>query len=55
MLSKKILVMTQFLFREKESNNYMKKMFSDWQAKGITSVLHEKKVDMQIIHQQYMH
>ena len=25
------------------SASYMKDMFSDWQAKGITSVLHEKK------------
>ena len=25
------------------SDRYMKEMFSDWQAKGITSVLHEKK------------
>ncbi len=32
-----------FIQGEKESNNYMKKMFSDWQAKGITSVLHEKR------------
>ena len=32
-----------FIQGEKESNDYMKKMFSDWQAKGITSVLHEKK------------
>ena len=28
---------------EKESNDYMKNMFSDWQAKGITNVLHEKR------------
>ena len=32
-----------FIQGEKESNNYMKSMFSDWQAKGITSVLHEKR------------
>ena len=28
---------------EKASTNYMQTLFSDWQAKGITSVLHEKK------------
>ena len=27
----------------------MKKYFSDWQAQGITSVLHEKEEGMQII------
>ena len=32
-----------FIQGVKESENYMKKMFSDWQAKGITSVLHEKR------------
>ena len=32
-----------FIEGEKKSLNYMKDMFSDWQAKGITSVLHEKK------------
>ena len=32
-----------FIQGEKDSENYMKKMFSDWQAKGITSVLHEKR------------
>ena len=25
-----------FIQGEKDSNNYMKKIFSDWQAKGIT-------------------
>ena len=32
-----------FIQGEKDSENYMKKMFGDWQAKGITSVLHEKR------------
>ena len=32
-----------FIQGEKDSNAYMKSMFSDWQAKGITSVLHEKR------------
>ncbi len=32
-----------FILGEKESFNYMKNIFDDWQAKGITSVLHEKK------------
>ena len=32
-----------FIQGEKESTQYMKKMFNDWQAKGITSVLHEKR------------
>lgn len=32
-----------FIHGEKESFDYMKNIFSDWQAKGITSVLHEKK------------
>ncbi len=32
-----------FIEGEKESSSYMKELFSDWQAKGITSVLHEKK------------
>ena len=27
----------------KDSDNYMKNLFNDWQAKNITSVLHEKK------------
>ena len=31
-----------FIEGEKESAAYMKAMFSDWQAKGVTSVLHEK-------------
>ena len=32
-----------FIHGEIESYNYMKTYFDDWQAKGITSVLHEKK------------
>lgn len=32
-----------FIEGTKESDKYMKSIFSDWQAKGITSVLHEKR------------
>jgi glycine/D-amino acid oxidase-like deaminating enzyme len=32
-----------FVEGEKDSKNYMKGLFHDWQAQGITSVLHEKK------------
>ena len=32
-----------FIEGEKASTDYMKGLFHDWQAKGITSVLHEKK------------
>jgi len=32
-----------FIEGEKESDAYMKNIFDDWQAKGITSVLHEKR------------
>ncbi len=32
-----------FIEGEQDSMDYMKGLFSDWQAKGITSVLHEKK------------
>jgi glycine/D-amino acid oxidase-like deaminating enzyme len=32
-----------FVEGEKDSMSYMKGLFDDWQAKGITSVLHEKK------------
>lgn len=32
-----------FIEGEKESMAYMKGLFDDWQARGITSVLHEKK------------
>src|SRR3546814_8251311 len=32
-----------FIAGEADSMTYMKGLFDDWQAKGITSVLHEKK------------
>ena len=32
-----------FIEGQKDCMNYMKNIFDDWQAKGITSVLHEKK------------
>ena len=32
-----------FVHGEKKSFDYMKNIFDDWQAKGITSVLHEKR------------
>ena len=32
-----------FVYGEKKSLDYMKNIFDDWQAKGITSILHEKK------------
>ena len=32
-----------FIEGEKDCMKYMKGMFDDWQAQGITSVLHEKK------------
>src|SRR5246127_1811951 len=32
-----------FIEGAKDSMNYMKGLFDDWQAQGITSVLHEKK------------
>ena len=32
-----------FLEGEKDCANYMKGIFDDWQAQGITSILHEKK------------
>jgi hypothetical protein len=34
---------SHFVEGEAESLGYMKGLFDDWQAKGITSVLHEKK------------
>lgn len=34
---------SDFIEGEKECTAYMKQFFSDWQAQGITSVLHEKK------------
>ena len=33
---------SEFIEGEKDCMNYMKGMFDDWQAQGITSVLHEK-------------
>lgn len=32
-----------FIEGKKDSDEYMKSLFSDWQAQGITSVLHEKR------------
>jgi len=32
-----------FIEGEKDSLNYMRSIFNDWQARGITSVLHEKR------------
>jgi glycine/D-amino acid oxidase-like deaminating enzyme len=34
---------SEFIEGEADSMKYMKRLFDDWQAKGITSVLHEKK------------
>ena len=34
---------SEFIEGEKACHDYMKNIFSDWRAKGITSVLHEKK------------
>jgi len=34
---------SEFIEGEADCMKYMKRLFSDWQAKGITSVLHEKK------------
>jgi len=34
---------SEFIEGSKDSMNYMRGIFNDWQAKGITSVLHEKK------------
>ena len=34
---------SNFIEGEKDCMKYMKGLFEDWQAKGITSVLHEKK------------
>ena len=34
---------SEFIEGEEKCFNYMKNMFSDWQAKGITSILHEKQ------------
>jgi len=32
-----------FIEGEKQCSDYMKKIFNDWQAKGITNILHEKR------------
>ena len=40
---KEIGYTSTFIEGAKDSERYMKGLFSDWQAKGITSVLHEKK------------
>jgi glycine/D-amino acid oxidase-like deaminating enzyme len=40
---KNISYPSEFVEGEKDSTDYMKGLFHDWQAKGITSVLHEKK------------
>ena len=34
---------SEFIEGEKDSLRYMRAIFDDWQAKGITSVLHEKR------------
>jgi glycine/D-amino acid oxidase-like deaminating enzyme len=34
---------SEFIQGKEDSEKYMKSMFGDWQAKGITSVLHEKR------------
>ena len=34
---------SEFIEGEEKCFNYMKNIFSDWQAKGITSILHEKQ------------
>jgi glycine/D-amino acid oxidase-like deaminating enzyme len=34
---------SEFVEGARDSESYMKSLFDDWQAKGITSVLHEKK------------
>lgn len=34
---------SEFIEGEKDCERYMKSLFDDWQAKGITSVLHEKR------------
>ena len=40
---KEIGYTSEFMEGEADCMKYMKGIFSDWQAKGITSVLHEKK------------
>ena len=44
-----------FIEGEKDCSNYMKGIFDDWQAQGITSVLHEKKVDTHLTKIQLKH
>ena len=34
---------SEFIEGEADCTKYMRRLFSDWQAPGITSVLHEKK------------
>ena len=46
---------SEFIEGEKDCMNYMKGIFDDWQAQGITSILHEKKVDMLLIKIQLKH
>ena len=44
MNSKKVIGYdSEFIEGEKDCTKYMKTMFDDWQAKEITSVLHEKR------------
>ena len=40
---KAIGYVSEFIEGEKDCDSYMKDIFHDWQARGITSVLHEKK------------
>jgi glycine/D-amino acid oxidase-like deaminating enzyme len=40
---KEIGYTSEFIEGEADCSRYMKRLFGDWQAKGITSVLHEKK------------
>ena len=40
---KEIAYTSEFIEGEADCRKYMRSLFSDWQAKGITSVLHEKK------------
>ena len=44
-----------FIEGEKDCSNYMKGIFDDWQAQSITSILHEKKVDMHLTKIQLKH
>ena len=40
---KEIAYTSEFIEGEADCRKYMQSLFSDWQAKGITSVLHEEK------------